>query len=94
MAEDSPVVQQKRLLSLDEIARRSLLPISIIKKVCENNYGNLTKTEAKKLESATGVCGEAWIFLERHNNPYVSGSALFGSNCRKTCGVYPLKTVE
>lgn len=39
-----------------------------------------TETVADKLEGATGVCREAWIWPDRHWNPYIPVTAIAG-NC-------------
>ena len=88
------MVQKKELLSLNEIARRSLIPLAIIKKVCDNTYANLTKIEAERLENVTGVCREAWIFPDRHFNPYRTDFELIVRNCFITSEDNPLKTKE
>lgn len=92
--EISGVVQQRRLLSLNEISRRSLIPLTIIEKICDNTYGNLTKTEAVILENVTGVCREAWIFPDRHFNPYLTDFLSIVRKCLNTCEADPFRTKE
>lgn len=88
----SGVDEQKGLLPLSEIARKTLIPLTIIEKICDNNYGNLTKTEAERLEHVTGVCREAWMFPDRHFNPYRTDFASIVRNCLETREANPLKT--
>jgi len=70
----------KLLLTQQQIAKRSGCSQAMVHYTINGDRVPSTET-AIKLEKATGVCREAWVFPDRHWNPYIPFGT--GQNCFK-----------